>query len=440
MLRVAHLVVLLLATRGTNATCNDDFPSECAMWHEAGECLNAPAYMERHCAKTCRFCSGSSSGGGSGLSRRRKLADELDKRLGAAASDGAGVDVVDRARALSLAMLRHAVQCNSRSSKRDVPATLDTTFLYVGSDLDTYPLHYLQCHERHVIFLDPLVWWRNNAAMREWYKQHPGEEAHKLSAFPKSGYHGDDGFYECPPSCDARPLTNRDHLEVGYRLSSGMAQRSCIFPSDGLARAEETDRGGPDDDWVRSIARESGLSGFVLRRQSLSNLPSQAVAVGLEPAIEFDFETQGVLRTFQLYTVPAEKFNFTRALSGKPLSTFVRVGIASDHPDFALEELCEARLVHSSLRVVGSPGPDGGMNIGRKCATVLRPAHLSAECDNCASMTNASLRSTRGKRAWPRLIGCGCGYSGRNMPCYALSKFRTIGYTAQGTRRRRTAS
>ena len=44
----------------------------------------------------------------------------------------------------------------------------------------------------------------------------------------------------------------------------------------------------------------------------MANLPSHAVATGLEPAVAFEFETQGVLRTFSLYTTPAEHFNFTR--------------------------------------------------------------------------------------------------------------------------------
>lgn len=37
----------------------------------------------------------------------------------------------------------------------------DTTFLYVGSDIDAAPLMHLKCHETNIIFVEPLTWFGN---------------------------------------------------------------------------------------------------------------------------------------------------------------------------------------------------------------------------------------------------------------------------------------
>ena len=356
------------------------------------QCVNAPAYMKMACEKTCHLCHRNTLNirsediTASNIMMREKLKERgLEQEA-----------TIERARELTLQLLRHSKSCaRIGNSTRKLPE--ETSLLYVGSDLDTYVLNFLACHETRIVFVDPLVWWRNAAAMREWYQKHPGDEAHQLQAF--AGFAGDDGFYECPPRCDARPLTNIDQLDLASILAKGLSERKC----------SADDGNGWHSDFVRSVAHESGLSGFMLNRHHVASVPNANVDMGAAPAIEFSFESQGVQRTFQLYTTPAEKFNFSHVFRRHRVSTFVQAGVGNSHPDFAAAQLCGAGRFHPSLRLLTSFSMLGQPH----------PPPLCQRSEGHVPVGGVELRASQSLQP----LACGCSYSGRNEVCYSFARY-----------------
>ena len=296
---------------------------------------------------------------------------------------GHNVTNVSSAIGLTELQLRRATRCHRA-------ATRPTTLLYIGSDLDTWPLNYLKCHEKNIVFIDPLVWWRNAEAMMRWYDAHPNGEAHRLSAFP--GWRGDDGFYECPPSCGARALTNADLQAVGSAVKNGLLRRQC-----------------PPEipDMMAALGHESALSGLSPGRMQLATLPSEDVRVGRVPALTFEFESQRVHRTFSLYTAAAEAINYSAIFGNAPVSTLIDAGASGSHREHALAQLCRTRGLHGTLREI-STFPHA--------AARHMPTSRKLKCRDPISW------------AWDggELLGCGCPYSGRNQVCYGLAKHRSV--------------
>ena len=45
---------------------------------------------------------------------------------------------------------------------------LGTALVYVGSDLDIFPMEFMRCSERRIVFVDPLIWMRNEDRILAW--------------------------------------------------------------------------------------------------------------------------------------------------------------------------------------------------------------------------------------------------------------------------------
>lgn len=136
--------------------------------------MNAPAFMARRCRRTCGLCEG----------------DELPGEASAHGHLGKGSAGEQEIR-------RHT---NASTDCQRQPTARESVFVYVGSDLDIYPLHFLLCQERAVIFIDPLVGWRNEGAIADYLKT-ADPDAPTFKRFP-DGLNGSpisdmDSFFEC---------------------------------------------------------------------------------------------------------------------------------------------------------------------------------------------------------------------------------------------------
>ena len=68
--------------------------------------------------------------------------------------------------------------------------TAGTAFVYVGSDVDTFPLWYLRPRETAILYVDPLIWLRNSERIEEANEAHKGErQAPPHSALPTHTVH-----------------------------------------------------------------------------------------------------------------------------------------------------------------------------------------------------------------------------------------------------------
>lgn len=286
--------------------------------------------------------------------------------------------------------LLKSVRC---ASSRPLPPHGPTSLLYAGSDMDTWPLNFLQCHEAHVVFADPLIWYRNRGEMIKWHATH---QERSRGAF--QGFESDDSFYNCPPGCDAPPLDNVDLLHVAHKLTHGMAHRTCSGDKD-FEDSADTEWDSSTGDFARLVARETGLSGFKLRQPSIRDMRHADVAAGRTPALEFEFASQGVTRTFSFYMAPAESLNFSHVFAGRPVSTLVATSLQSGPLELTFRRLCEVGAMHSRLRAVSAAVTDGPF-------------------PTC--MTPHGRLTPRGTQ---QLLACGCPYSDRNRACYTLTKY-----------------
>lgn len=329
-----------------------------------------------------------------------------------------------------------------------------TTMMYIGSDVDIYPLSYLLCRESRVIFVDPMIWWRNHEALGAWHRAHPGDEADKGFAFPD--WKGDDGFYECPPSCDPRPLQSSDVDRIATLLTEGLSMRRCHHtpPPPAEAGAMAPAMAAGYFDWVQALLGASALSDAVVDRASL-RVAQMPQGDPQAPLLEFEFVSQGVPRSFAFYAVAAEALNYTRALHGHgPVSTLVNAGTHASHTQHALAELCAAGRLAPSLRVLsteievpsrergahkngrralhGGGGGGGGSSSSTRalaCSSAMRGRRMSRSSmrrkqredeEAMAGMTD-QWSTHQGSTPRSELIGCGCAYAKRSTRCYGVS-------------------
>ena len=253
---------------------------------------------------------------------------------------------------------------------------LGTALVYVGSDLDIFPMEFMRCSERRIVFVDPLIWMRNEDRIIAWRAR--GAKPSDLPAsFKQHGYSNDDGFFECPPSCDATPLADGMVSAIASQLARGMTER-CLHRQHRLANAS--------------------LSGFALHGKRVANMSQREVYRGAQPAIHFDFESRGVRRKFAFYMVPAEDVDLRAVTEGRPVTTLVYAGVATLHG--IMRQICERGLHQQSLRLISDtraqmawePGSEGA----KYCADAFR----------------------MGSGLKPSPLPCGCAYTNRVEKCY----------------------
>jgi hypothetical protein len=330
-------VVLALSSSTKPASCHDmEASSRCRLWFEANECKNAPSFMAVRCPQTCNLCGYDAK---QLISNKSSTPDEEMLR----------------------GEFRSSIRCQENPTRRA------TAFVYVGSDVDITPLDLLHCQETVVVFIDPLVFWRNARLIDEYVTKHGMNHAPTKTRFPGSSFSDFDSFFECPPDCDPVPLTNTDLLRIAGRLAKGLTFRPC--------RTKSSASGG-----AAARAPETGLSGFILHGQSIANVSSE-VTSGRVPAITFDFETQGVRRTFEYYTTAAENLTLSHILKGHPLSTVVYAGASSSHG--ILEAACGGEGSHppyigEALRIFSKRESfsDTDSDIQSNCGPLRRHAPL----------------------------------------------------------------
>ena len=254
---------------------------------------------------------------------------------------------------------------------------LGTALVYVGSDLDIFPMEFMRCSERRIVFVDPLIWMRNEDRILAW-KARGAKPSNLPASFKQHGYSNDDGFYECPPSCDAAPLADGMVSAIASQLARGMTER-CLHRQRHLANAS--------------------LSGFALHGKRVANLSQREVYRGAQPAIHFDFESRGVRRTFAFYMAAAEDVDLHAVTEGRPVTTLVYSGVATLHG--ILRQICERGLHKQSLRLISSdmrahiawePGSEGA----KYCVDAFR----------------------MGSDLKPSPLPCGCAYTDRVEKCY----------------------
>lgn len=211
------------------------------------------------------------------------------------------------------------------------------------------------------------------------------------------------------PDCDPPPLTNSDLLTIAGDLTKGLTRRACQLPS------EETRKG------AAALAHETGLSGFFIHGHRVASMSSD-VSAGHIPAIEFDFETQGVRRSFTFYASAAEGMNLTRILGGRAVTTLVHVG-AGEHG--VRRTICQDDVqdatghththamshgyhLHHTFRLI-----TGAHAVEEAEAEAEAKAEAKAEAPKCGPLRQRGVQS----------LGCACAHTQRSAPCYDLATF-----------------
>lgn len=250
------------------------------------------------------------------------------------------------------------------------PSHTAHAMLYVGADLDVYSLHFLRRDETCVVFVDPLVFWRNTKNVSDYILSN--------SSWDASNFHD---MFECE-GC-TRPLRSKDVRDVGYRLATGLRHHTCT----------------------------SGLGSVNLHNHTgLANVRVAAVRWNRMPlGFEIDFMSDGAYRTLIFVAESAEAVDYSRALGGHPVSTFAWVGSSPIRAQAGLTSLCTQGLVVThSLRVIASSASG---------FITINPS-LPEYGGSCKGMRPYSHGHT-----W---LGCGCTYAYRfSRPCYVSSRFST---------------
>ena len=219
-----------------------------------------------------------------------------------------------------------------------------STFVYIGADVDVFALHFMLCAETRIIFIDPLIRWRNRARLDQ-LKQ---AAATKLRGSPAAA--GDGGLELSSPQyhrlmeCDncTKPLQptalHRFAEELAQRLLAAM---HLYAPRHALARA--------------FAARGSALQNKSAVADDIHTVVTWRKASDAPPTIKMRFIAAGVRRTLTYVVARSEDVDYAALLRGDTLSTVACTGTMRSHLIPFWHYICsDRRVLENSLRALSS--------------------------------------------------------------------------------------
>ena len=195
----------------------------------------------------------------------------------------------------------------------------DTAFVYIGSDLDAYQLHHLMCSETRIVYIDPLVYWRNSDTIAR----------HSLR-----GAAPPDALFECelPQGRTSNPACTS---LVAY---SQVREFSAAF--------------------IRALheAAACKLSGGGLRGLRLHGHSLNSDSATRRYSVHIMFESAGVNRSLTYLIGRTQDVDLDTALDGRAVSTLVTLGVSPTNVQAATERICgEGGTASERLRLLHNP-------------------------------------------------------------------------------------
>jgi len=304
--------------------------------------------------------------------------------------------------------------------------------LYVGADLDTFPLRWLQHTETRIVYVDPLVAWRNSPLIFD---------ANARTAAKVTDI---DTLFECT---DCAPRLRRSDLrEVRRSIARGIerARESCenVSPEE---QAITWNGGVVANDTTQPLVQVTKPIQALGRIGRNLTVASRSPAPHTEsPAFVLTFEMRGVRRSLEYWTARAEDLNLTALLQGWTVSSFVTTGSNTSHSWPWWNQLCRLRPAHPVHYF-------GDMNTwGSEGGELVPDLEVATQIASCyQALRGAQSNAPRPARSWwqrlrqgfrrsrPRsephrppsetLLTCGCHESMRGdllrgqRPCYTVA-------------------
>ena len=198
------------------------------------------------------------------------------------------------------------------SQADDAHAT--TGWWYIASNFDVFPLHYLRCHERFLVFVDPLYHFRNVM-----FSQSDLAIKKKLTVDVD-----DDRLHEDDPNL---VMTRKDVEEAANQLARELTKTAHCSKR----------------------PANSGLEGFKILRRSIDTSRAD------RPAIDITFFSSGVERNLLFLIDTAENIEFEDLLKhGMKVTTLAIPGIGTGAANIAANIFCRSNL-EKDFRMLISP-------------------------------------------------------------------------------------
>lgn len=339
-----------------------------------------------------------------------------------------------------------------------------TAFIYAGPHLDVFALWELTRAESDIIFIEPLVYWRNRARVETAQRSMVNGQFRTQEENVRFNH-----LFECEASeadgSKSDPLTTSEPTARRARRQLSTVPRSPCAP-----RLSDADVDSYAEEILRRLRRAATMScnatvsplgtapaglqnlrllGGPNRYRKISMTAAAAAGAKSYPAIVINFESDGVARRLRVLVTDAQDVDYASALTMRrgscrhPVSSFVHTGLSKFNSQLVANQLCtgggdgahgpSVGLVSQELRVIANRHnpeavPCKRMRAARPlarvthstvqfaCAASDRPSCRGfASCDDAMRLTYWAARQGHGHSSAPLANAGGVrAFAGRN--------------------------